>query len=462
MPLSLPFLTTLAVLATATAGFFLGARRAWALGNGSRRPLHSLPTYHGLYVSLWTLIPPLVLLLLFAATEDWIIRAVVAAGLPSSATEGTNVDLVIAKIRSLAAGQQIFGDPSPALQAAADRYARLDRWGDRVIAAAMALIAAGGFGFAWRRLSPTFRARNGVEWIIGIILVLCSVIAVLTTVGIVLSVLFEAIRFFREVSPIEFFFGLDWSPHIAIRDTQATGSSGDFGIIPLFVGTALIATIAMAVAVPLGLLSAIYLSEFAKKPVRAVGKPLLEILAGVPTVVYGFFAAVTVAPLVQDWGQALGFDVGGQSALAAGSVMGVMIIPFVSSLSDDVISSVPQKLRDGATTMGATHGEVIRKVVLPAATPGIVGAVLLAVSRAIGETMIVLMAAGLYAKMTFNPLESVTTVTVQIATLLTGDQEFDSANTLSAFALGLVLFVFTLFLNLGALKLTQHYKAKYE
>ena len=280
-------------------------------------------------------------------------------------------------------------------------------------------------------------------------LMAASTIAIFTTIGIFLSVLFEALRFFQQVSPIDFIFGLNWSPQTAIREDQV-GSSGAFGPVPLFTGTLLISGIAMLVAVPVGLMSAIYLSEYAGSRVRAFAKPMLEVLAGIPTVVYGYFAALTVGPLLRQVGEALGFAVASESALGAGLVMGIMIIPFVSSLSDDVINAVPQALRDGSFGLGATQSETIRQVVLPAALPGIVGGVLLAVSRAIGETMIVVMAAGLSANLTANPFEAVTTVTVQIVTLLIGDQEFDSAKTLAAFALGLLLFLTTLMLNIVA------------
>jgi phosphate transport system permease protein len=296
-----------------------------------------------------------------------------------------------------------------------------------------------------------------VSWI----LIACSTLAIFTTIGIVLSVLFEAIRFFRIIPLTDFLFGLKWSPQMAIRADQV-GSSGAFGAVPVFAGTLMISAIAMLVAVPLGLMSAIYLSEYAARRFRSVAKPLLEILAGIPTVVYGFFAALTVAPLLRDAGSAIGLDVSSESALAAGVVMGVMIIPFVSSLSDDVINAVPQALRDGSYSLGATKSETIRQVVIPAALPGIVGGVLLAISRAIGETMIVVMAAGLAANLTANPLKTVTTVTVQIVTLLVGDQEFDSPKTLAAFALGLILFLATLVLNVIALQVVKRYREQYE
>jgi len=293
------------------------------------------------------------------------------------------------------------------------------------------------------------------------LLFLSSGIAVLSTAGIIFSVLFESIRFFQQIPLFNFLFGTEWSPQIAIRADQV-GASGAFGVIPLLVGTLLISAIAMLVAVPTGLMSAIYLAEYASKKTRDIVKPLLEILAGIPTIVYGFFAAITVAPAIRRAGESIGLEVASESALAAGLVMGVMIIPFVSSLSDDVITAVPQSMRDGSYGLGATQSETIRKVIFPAALPGIVGGVLLAISRAIGETMIVVMAAGSVANLSINPLEAVTTVTVQIVTLLVGDQEFDNAKTLAAFALGLILFLITLGLNFMALHIVKKYREQYD
>jgi phosphate transport system permease protein len=330
-----------------------------------------------------------------------------------------------------------------------------------MLAACALALAAAGLVMARNRVAPGLRARNLVERVLMGVLILASLLAILTTIGIVASLLLESIRFFDKIPFWEFLFGTKWSPQTALRADQV-GQSGSFGAIPIFAGTALITLIAMAVAVPVGLFSAIYLSEYAKPSVRSTIKPIMEILAGIPTVVYGFFAALTVAPVIRDAGEAIGLSVASESALAAGVVMGVMIIPFVSSLSDDVISAVPQSLREGAYGLGATKAETVRNVIVPAALPGIVGAVLLAVSRAIGETMIVVMAAGLAANLTANPFEAVTTVTVQIVTLLVGDQEFDSAKTLAAFALGLVLFVFTLCLNVIALRIVRKYRERYE
>jgi phosphate transport system permease protein len=327
--------------------------------------------------------------------------------------------------------------------------------------ATVLLTAVGGGLLGLWRVRPDFHARHRVEGTLRTLLLLCASVAILTTVGILLSVLFESIRFFSKVPFHEFLFGTHWSPQTAMRADQV-GSTGKFGAIPLFTGTLLISAIALLVAVPVGLMSAIYLSEYAKPRIRAVAKPALEVLAGVPTVVYGFFAALTVAPFIRDLGESVGLDVAAESALAAGLVMGVMIIPFVSSLADDVITAVPRAMREGSLGLGATKSETIKRVVFPAALPGIMGGILLAASRAIGETMIVVMAAGLAANLTANPLEAVTTVTVQIVTLLTGDQEFDSSKTLAAFALGLMLFITTLVLNIIALHIVKKYREEYE
>jgi phosphate transport system permease protein len=322
-------------------------------------------------------------------------------------------------------------------------------------------VAIGLALFSWLRVSTQLKARVKVENVFKISLLLCASIAVFTTAGIVFSVIFESIKFFQSVPFFDFIFGLQWSPQMAIREDQI-GGSGAFGAVPLFAGTMLISAIAMVIAVPAGLMAAIYLSEYASPKVRTIVKPALEVLAGVPTVVYGFFAALTVAPYLRETGSMFGLSVSSESALAAGLVMGVMIIPFVSSLSDDVINAVPQSLRDGSLGLGATQSETIKQVIIPAALPGIVGGILLAVSRAIGETMIVVMAAGLAANLTANPMESVTTVTVQIVTLLVGDQEFNSPKTLSAFALGLMLFLITLALNSIALMVVKKYREQYE
>ncbi len=452
----------IALLVVSCVSYHLGWRRSISLAQGTVRNLHSLPGYHGLYTALWAAVPALLLLALGAALKGPVVTRIVVADLPREiqSLPPERLNLVITDVRNLASGN-IASRKSPAIVAAADRYVRLQGYAAIAIWVAVLALAAFCSAMAWRAIRPGKRARNSVERIVLGFLMASSTIAILTTIGIVLSVLFESIRFFQAVPVTEFIFGTEWSPQMAIRADQV-GASGAFGAIPLFVGTLLISFIAMLVAVPVGLMSAIYLAEYAQPRVRAVVKPLLEVLAGIPTVVYGFFAALTVAPFMRGLGESVGLDVASESALAAGLVMGMMIIPFVSSLSDDVINAVPQAMRDGAYALGSTQSEIIRKVVIPAALPGIVGGVLLAVSRAIGETMIVVMAAGLAANLTANPLSAVTTVTVQIVTLLTGDQEFDSPKTLAAFALGLVLFVVTLGLNVIALQVVRKYREQYE
>ena len=452
-----------AVLLLVLAGYVLGRRRAVAAAGGSLASLHSRPGYYGYYVALWCGLPALILLLLWVALEPRLLDALVRSDLPAQVRElpPERLDLFLRDVRSLAQGNIPSSEPGAELRAAAERYAGLRRTGSAALAACVLALGVGGLTWARGRISAGLRARNAVERTLNAFLVVCSTVAILTTIGIVLSLVFEAMRFFALVSPAEFLFGLTWSPQTALRADQV-GASGTFGAVPVFAGTLLITTIAMLVAVPVGLMAAIYLSDYASQGVRTVVKPLLEILAGIPTVVYGFFAALTVAPFIRRAGEVLGLGVASESALAAGLIMGVMIIPFVSSLSDDVISAVPQAMRDGALGLGSTTSEMIRKVVLPAALHGIVGAVLLAVSRAIGETMIVVMAAGLAANLSANPLDAVTTVTVQVVTLLVGDQEFDSAKTLAAFALGLVLFCITLALNVIALRVVRRYREQYE
>ncbi|MGB0919730.1 MAG: phosphate ABC transporter permease subunit PstC [Alphaproteobacteria bacterium] len=425
--------------------------------------MRSQPRYHGAFVAIWALLPVLCLALAWLIWGTALIEAQVIAGLPADlqALPRGELALFLNDAHRLANGEQLVRQLSPQLQAAADLTLTAEQsWNLRYLIG-VTVLGVAGLGIAQTRVAPGFAAREQVERLVHIALIASAFLAVFTTIGIVLSLIFETLRFFEKVPFMDFLFGIHWSPQTALREDQV-GSSGSFGAIPLFTGTLLITFLAMIIATPIGLMSAIYLSEFSSSRMRSIVKPLLEILAGIPTVVYGFFAALTVAPWLQDAGGAMGLDVAAGSALAAGAVMGMMIIPLVSSLSDDVINAVPQSLRDGALGLGSTHAEVIRQVVLPAALPGIVGAVLLAVSRAIGETMIVVMAAGLAAKLTANPLEAVTTVTVQIVTLLVGDQEFDSAKTLAAFALGLVLFVITLALNVVALRVVQKYREQYD
>jgi phosphate transport system permease protein len=447
------------------AAFYVGRGRSVALVGGPKHgtALHSLPGYYGYFTAIWCLLPALAVLLFWVMIEPRVIVAMIVKGLPEAqqALSPGQLDLLINNIQNLAAGDAISGDVDSVLSDAAQRFNEYTALSRRALA--VLTLGIGGLGgvIAWRRIRPDLRARNRVEQIILLLLIAASSIAILTTVGIVLSVLFEAIRFFQKVPATEFLFGLNWSPQMAIRADQV-GSSGSFGAVPLFTGTMLITAIAMFVSVPVGLMTAIYLAEYSSNRVRNIAKPLLEILAGIPTVVYGFFAALTVAPWVRRTGESIGFEVASESALAAGLVMGIMIIPLVSSLSDDAINAVPSAMRDGALGLGSTRSETMKKVILPAALPGIVGGVLLAVSRAIGETMIVVMAAGLAANLTANPFEAVTTVTVQIVTLLVGDQEFDSAKTLAAFALGLMLFVVTLILNVVGLSVVRKYREQYE
>ena len=471
--------TLLIIILAGTAGaYFLGYTRSQQIAKpvGGVRNLATLPSYYASMMSLWALIPALLVLVLWSVLDGAIISSLVKSSLPEEAKQlnPESLGLILSQVENVAAGigsVELLGQEyAPAVE----RLQGLNEISARgmPILTISVLLLGGLLGF--RAVKVQHNARYSVEKIFNLVLFICSSIAIFTTFGIVFSVLFESINFFQKVPFFDFLLGTHWSPQIAIRADQA-GASGSFGVIPLIVGTLLISFIALLIAVPVGLMSAIYLSEYASRRVRGIVKPALEILAGVPTVVYGFFAALTVAPAIRSYGDAIrdwgaehgigwlaGLSVSSESALAAGIVMGVMIIPFVSSLSDDVINAVPQSLRDGSYGLGATQSETIKKVIFPAALPGIVGGVLLAASRAIGETMIVVMAAGLAANLTVNPLEAVTTVTVQIVTLLVGDQEFDSAKTLAAFALGLFLFVITLALNVIALRVVKKYREQYD
>lgn len=450
----------IALLIALGAAYLLGRNRARAMA-GQGRSMHSLPTHYGALTALWTTLPPLLILILWMLLESRIVDALLTMQLPETVRNASEAEvrLALSKVHNIASDPLMMAKSD--LGGVAAHLIDLEQRASVLKGGVIISLILLGVAVTWRRIQPELRARGEVEKIVRIMLFSSSAIAVLTTLGILVSVLFEAMLFFQKVSPIEFLFGTSWSPQVALRADQS-GSSGSFGAVPLFAGTLLISAIAMLIAVPVGLMAAIYLSEYATSRVRQLAKPALEVLAGIPTVVYGFFAALTVAPFIRGVGESVGLDVSSESALAAGLVMGIMIIPFVSSLSDDVINAVPQSLRDGSYGLGATRSETVRQVVIPAALPGIVGAVMLAVSRAIGETMIVAMAAGLAANLTANPLDSVTTVTVQIVTLLVGDQEFDSPKTLAAFALGLVLFVVTLALNFVALKIVQKYREQYD
>ena len=457
--MSTPVLTAV-ILLLALGAFYAGRRKSIASVQGNISRLHSLPGHYGWFMVLCMLLPGLLVVALWLTLGGWITDTLALSGLKGMAS-GQDLDLLLNQVRNLANGGIIPSNADPALVTAAHRYAAIQANGQMAtVILSICLVLAGAL-IGYRLVRPDLAARRHVERTVNVLLAACSGVAILVTIGIVLSLLFETIRFFGRVPFTEFLFGLDWSPQTAIREDQV-GSSGAFGVVPLFAGTLLITFIAMLVAVPVGLMSAIYMTYYAGSRFRKMAKPALEILAGVPTVVYGFFAALVVAPFLRGLGADLGLDVASESALAAGLVMGLMIIPFVSSLSDDAITSVPVALRDGAYALGATRSETIVSVVIPAALPGIVGAILLAVSRAVGETMIVVMAAGMAANLTANPLDAVTTITVQIVALLTGDQEFDSAKTLSAFALGLLLFVVTLVLNVAALAIVRKYRERYD
>ncbi|CAM5474671.1 phosphate ABC transporter permease subunit PstC [Frigidibacter albus] len=446
----------------AVLGFVLNRRAAYAIRDGGAR-LHSLGGFHGAYSLLLVLLPGFVFLILWLILQGPVINRMVMAGLP----DGTLTDLgsgaiqfINAEISSLAKGQ-VFGTPEPWKLEAAERMVQIKAYARWIMVGVLAVLVTAGLIFARSTVAAEFRARQRVERIVLGLMIFCSVVAIMTTIGIVLSLVFESIRFFDMVPITEFLFGTNWEPQIPMRADQVAGA-GAFGWLPVMLGTLVITVIAMAIATPIGLYSAIYLNEFASPRVRSVAKPMLELLAGIPTVVYGFFAVLTVAPALRSGAADIGLSISPNTALAAGGVMAVMLIPFISSFTDDALSAVPRSLRDGSLALGATRGETMMKVLFPAAIPGIVGGILLAVSRAIGETMIVVMAAGIIATLTINPLDSVTTVTVQIVTLLIGDTSFDNPKTLAAFALGLMLFIVTLCINILALRIVRKYREIYD
>lgn len=452
-----------ALLTLTLVSFLISRRRARACVDGRTFKLHSRPAYHASFVAAWVGIPASLLLLVWLLVQGTILDRLIMASLPSDLVADKGVgelNLILSQIKAVAGGT-VFGEPAQPIIEAGERLKAWRSIAQMAMFACTVVVAMLGLIIAQSRIAPEFRARQAVERIIDWLMITCAVVAILTTLGIVLSLLIEALRFFERVSPLEFLFGLNWEPQIPIRDDQVT-AGGAFGAIPVFVGTFLIALIAMLVAIPIGLLSAIYLTEYATSRSRAIIKPMLEILAGIPTVVYGFFAVLVVSPAMRAFGEAIGLPIAPNSALAAGGVMGIMIIPFISSLSDDAITAVPRSMRDGSLALGATKNETVTSVLVPAALPGIMGGILLAVSRAIGETMIVVMAAGIIASLTLNPFQPVTTVTVQIVTLLIGDSEFDNPKTLAAFALGLVLFLSTLLLNVIAMRIVQRYREQYE
>ena len=450
--------------------FLYGRSRIRTITSTQSIKINALPNYYGYYLALWCAIPALVILLLWSIFEPAIIKLLISQTLAQNDLNYSSdqLNLIYQKIRSLYEGN-FSGTLTEEIILGVKNYESFHviAQSSKIVLLLSTLIATISYGIM--RISKNNKARHDVEKILTGLLFVCSLVAILTTMGIIFSLLFESLKFFSAINIFDFLFGMNWSPQRAfVSDASAITAleyenlKGAFGSVPLFAGTAFIALIAMLVAVPIGLFSGIYMAEYASSKVRKYSKPIIEILAGIPTVVYGFFAALTVGPFFRELGEKLNLEVSSESALAAGLVMGVMIIPYVSSLSDDVINAVPQSLRDGSYAIGATKSETIKNVVIPAALPGIVGSVLLAVSRAIGETMIVVMAAGLAANLTINPLESTTTITTQIVMLLIGDQEFDSPKTQSAFALGLTLFFATLILNYIALRFVKKYREKYE
>lgn len=469
-------------------GFLLGRWKSVVLSDKGRTALQSRPNYYGGYVLVWTGIPALILLCVLSIAKPLFIEEAIRGSLPQSVLADTrDLSLAISSVQQVADGlrqvtpseyddirigvvspRAIFaahgvplaGDVKPYQLKAALAANRVEDTVSITTEITVIALLAAGLIFAFLRVKPRLRARNIVERVILVMLIAASSVAILTTIGIILSLLLQALQFFSKVSPLNFYFGTVWDPRFAAAGSK---ESGQFGFLPLAWGTLYISFVAMLVAVPIGLMSAIYMAEYASSKVRSVAKPLLEILAGIPTIVYGFFALTTVGPVIRDYIAApLGLGTSGNNVVTAGLVMGIMIIPYVSSLSDDIITAVPRSMRDGSLGLGATRSETMKKVVLPAALPGVVGAVLLAVSRAIGETMIVVLAAGVAAKISLNPFSEMTTITVKIVNQLTGDLEFTSPQTLVAFALGITLFAITLGLNVFALHIVRKYREQYE
>ena len=481
-------LLTLIVVGLAGVGFLLGWQTSVRATRGDVRRLHSLPKYHGQTVFLFTAVPALLAMALWLLVQPLIMDARVLSGLGEQASnDEAAVALILADVRRVAGGldaleragmsadelaqlraqttdmRALLGtvgvalgsDVAPQVFDAAKRYRADKHMSAWAMSGLVAILALVGLTAALRRIHQEFRARNVSETFVRWLLIGASLIAVLTTLGIVLSLVTETVHFFQLYPARDFFLSFTWNP-------QFRGGS-ELGIWPLLWGTLYVSFVALLFAIPVGLFAAIYLAEYASARFRSWAKPAIEILAGIPTIVYGLFALITVGPLLRDYfAQPMGLGESSSSVMTAGLVMGIMLIPFVSSLSDDIINSVPQSMRDGSYGLGATRSETIRQVVLPAALPGVVGAILLAASRAIGETMIVVMAAGYTANLTDNPFDTISTVTVQIVALLTGDQDFASPHTLAAFALGLALFVTTFFLNYVALRVVKKYREAYE
>ncbi len=448
------------LLVLLSVGYQVGLTRGRAVASTAQRNMHSRPSYHGLMVALWCAIPALVVLLAWGLFSDELAANFARSYLPSEvlASDPNALRDVMQRIEQIASGFGVIGDTQPYEVAAGEAlqaFRTTGFWMTIVVAAVLGVL---GLMLMARRIAPRLRARNEFEGAVKVLLIACSGIAILTTVGIVASLLSEALRFFTFVSPLDFFFGTVWNPGFS----TSGGATGEYGLLPLLWGTVMISAIAMLVAIPVGLLSAIYMAEYADRRVRAVAKPMIEILAGIPSVIYGVFALITLGPLLSNFGDLIGVPIRATSALTAGIAMGLMIVPFVSSLSDDIITQVPRAMRDGSLGIGATKSETIRRVVLPAALPGIVGAFMLAVSKAFGETMIVVLAAGNAPILRANPFDAASTVTVSIVNQLTGDTNFASPQALVAFALGLTLFIMTLILNVIALYIVRKYREQYE
>ncbi|WP_353162815.1 phosphate ABC transporter permease subunit PstC [Acinetobacter guillouiae] len=451
------------LLALIAIAYQIGLRKSRSLaGKGNNTAiLHSRPGYYGSLVALWCGIPAFLILIVWNLVEPSVLQHLILKNVPAniaSTLDTAGVDVLVDRIKAIASGFGVTDTAAAYEVAAAEQLSKFERIGSFAKFAVVTCAAILGLIWARKRISQQFRARNEVEKTINVVLILCSGVAILTTVGIVMSMFSEAMHFFQFVSPIDFFFGTEWNPGFS----TSGNAEGSYGLLPLLWGTLMVSGIALLVAVPLGLMIAIYLAEYASPRFRSWAKPTIEVLAGIPTIVYGVFAMMVIGPIFKSIGDSIGVEVNATSALTAGFAMGIMIIPFVSSLSDDIITQVPRALRDGSLGLGATKSETIRQVVLPAALPGITGAFLLAVSRAVGETMIVVLAAGNSPLLHINPLEAVSTVTVTIVKQLTGDTDFASPQALVAFALGLTLFTITLCLNIVALYIVRKYREQYE
>lgn len=455
-------LTLIAILLMIMAvAYQLGLTKSRAVERGTAARMHSRPGYYGMLTALWCGVPAFLIFAVWVIIEPMVVRSLVLSELTPHMGElsAQQISAQMRRIENIASGFLSTSGLADYEIAAAERLHRLQSIGSMAMAGFMAAVAMAALILVRRRINPDMQARNAVEKFSLAVLMLCSGVAILTTIGIVLSMLGESLRFFEMVSPVDFFFGTVWNPAFS---TSSAESYGDFGLLPLLWGTFMVTIIALLIAIPVGLMTAIYMAEYAPSWLRSSAKPVIEVLAGIPTIVYGVFALMVVGPFFADFGAMFGLTIRATSALTAGVVMGIMIIPFISSLADDVITQVPNSLRDGSLGLGATKSETIRKVVLPAALPGIVGAFLLATSRAVGETMIVLLAAGNSPSLHVNPFEAVSTVTVSIVNQLTGDQDFASPQSLVAFALGLTLFVITLVLNIMALIIVRKYREQYE